>query len=191
MFEKQRLSSLNVSDYLGYKVYNLKIIPQVPCLLQNDYGKDNDCTLTSITTVLKYYKRTIDIQDIYNTVETIAKVYGYTGFYGTPNISIKAIYNKLLNKFNIPKKVKEYLFKNIGFTFEKIQNEIDKDNLVLLNLWKDGRNYYKNHTVLIVGYLQIEDKKLLAVYDNWNYGISYIDYNLLSKISSIHILVNK
>ena len=54
-------------------------------------------------------------------------------------------------------------------------------------MWKDGLEYYKNHSVLIVGYLQTVDKKMLVIYDNWFKSVSYIDYDKLSVISSIQV----
>lgn len=57
---------------------------------------------------------------------------------------------------------------------------------MLLNLWNDGRNYYKNHSVLIIGYKITENNDfILTIYDNWYKHNSYIDYNKLSIISSI------
>jgi len=56
---------------------------------------------------------------------------------------------------------------------------------MLLNMLNDGTGYYKGHTVLIIGYLELKNDFLLIVLDNWNKDISYIDYNKLSTISSI------
>jgi hypothetical protein len=68
----------------------------VPCLLQKDYGDLNDCTLTSITAIIKFYNPTLNVQNIYDSVYSIAKMYGYTGSYGTPTITMGTIYNKVL-----------------------------------------------------------------------------------------------
>lgn len=191
MFEKQRLSDKNLDQYVGFKTGYPKLVSKIPCLLQNDYGKDNDCTLTSITAIVKYYNPTKDVELIYNRVEAIAKTRGYTGWYGTPNLTITSIYNKALSDFNLNKKAQGFYGKGIGYSFNKIQNEVNQNHPILLNLWKDGRNYYKNHSVLIVGYLIAGDKKFLAIYDNWDYGVSYIDYDKLSIVSSIQILKDK
>ena len=57
---------------------------------------------------------------------------------------------------------------------------------MVLSLWNDGRNYYKNHSVIIVGFNEFKTKKILTVYDNWHETLSYIDYDKLSIISCIN-----
>ena len=188
MFEKQRLSDNNLSQYIGNKTKIPKLVPRVPCLLQKDYGDLNDCTLTSITAIIKFYNPTLNVQNIYDSVYSIAKMYGYTGSYGTPTITMGTIYNKVLKQFDLNKKAQCYIGKNVGYNFVKIQNEINSGRPILLNLWKDGRNYYKNHSVLIIGYIADGNRKFLAVYDNWNPGISYIDYTKLCVVSNIFTL---
>lgn len=193
MFEKQRLSNQNLDEYAGFYISKkLKTISQVPCLLQNDYGEENDCTLTSLTAIVKYYQPAQEIATIYTTIESTAQVYGfYRGSYGTCGLLIGLVYNKVLKKFKINKKAQGHLLKDIGYNFAQIQNEINQNHPVLLNLWKDGREYYKNHSVLVIGYIADKDRKFLAIYDNWNDSISYIDYDKLSVISSIHTLQDK
>lgn len=189
MFEKQRLSNSNISQYVGMQCDQPKLVPGVPVLAQNDYGEANDCTLTSITAVIKWLKPSVDINTIYNTVESIAKKYGYEGKkFGTPNLTIKRIYNLSLMAFKLNKKAHSRYLKNIGYGWSWIKKEIDEYQPVLLNLWADGRDFYKNHSILIVGYLEIADKRLLAVYDNWYKSVSYVDYDKLSIISSIDYL---
>lgn len=188
MFESQRLSNSNIAQYLGTSKYYPYILSYVPCLLQNDYDLANDCTLTSITTIIKHLLPSESIQFIYNKVEQIARRKGYVGWYGTPSLMIAPVLKQSLRSFQLNKKVKTLFFKDIGFTFEDIQNEINNHNLVMINLWKDGRNYYKNHTVLAIGYIVKDNHKMLAIYDNWALGISYLDYDKLSKITSINIV---
>ena len=59
-------------------------------------------------------------------------------------------------------------------------------------MYSDGRNYYSNHSVLIVGYREYplnNSKKairFLIVQDNWNKNVSFIDYDKLSIVSSIN-----
>ena len=59
-------------------------------------------------------------------------------------------------------------------------------------MWNDGRDIYKNHSVVVAGYqcykIDGKDVRLLAIYDNWAKEIRYIDYKKLSIISSIHYL---
>lgn len=188
MFEGTRLSNMNIGQYVNSKKFYPVVINNIQSLLQDNYGEANDCTLTSITTVIHYFLSQEGTYDIYKNVEKIARKHGYFGSYGTPSLMIPCVYQKSLNKYSISKKVKTFYLKDIGYTFEQIKKEIANHNPILLNLWKDGRNYYKNHTVLIVGYLEINNYKLLVVYDNWSLGMSYIDYSLLSTTSSISII---
>lgn len=192
MFEKQRLSNANIEKYAGWPMTNQpKTVPGIQSLLQNDYGEANDCTLTSITCVVKWMKPSLNVNDIYNKVETTAKKYGYRGNRGTPGLVIKSLYQNIINAFGLKKKVHSRYFKDIGFGWNYIKKEIDEYQPVILNLWKDGRNFYKNHTILIIGYLEIAEKRFLAVYDNWYHGISYVDYDKLNTICSIDFLENE
>ena len=192
MFEKQRLYDNNIEKYAGQSgLTKLKIVPGIQSLLQNDYGEANDCTLTSITCVIKWMRPSLNINDIYNKVEQTARRYGYKGNRGTPSLVIKSLYQNIINAFNLKKKVHSRYLKDIGYGFNYIKKEIDEFQPVVLNLWKDGRDFYKNHTVLIIGYLEIAEKRFLAIYDNWYHGVSYIDYDKLSLVSSIDFLENK
>lgn len=190
MFEGQRIYKNNIQQYINHEPFILnKIIPFVPILLQNDYGEASDCTLVSLTSLIKFLLPNLIVQDIYKNVEKIAKSYGYNGAtYGTPNLVIKSIINKTFQFYNIPQKAKSYYLKNIGFDYEDIKFKIDSNRPVILNLWKDGRNYYKNHTVLITGYCYTEHYKLLIIHDNWFNTVSYLDYNKLSNICSIQTI---
>ena len=191
MFEGQRLYTANIAKYVGLPSVKMpKKIPGISSLLQNNYGEANDCTLTSITCVIKWMKPSLDVNDIYNQVEATAKKFGYTGNRGTPSLVIKGIYQKIINAFGLNKKVHSRYLKDIGFGWNYIKKEIDEYQPVLLNLWTDGRHFYKNHSILIVGYLEVAEKRFLAVYDNWYHDISYVDYDKLSVISSIDFLEN-
>ena len=178
------LNDENISEYLlstyGIKSSLYKIyIKDIEPLLQNDYGQENDCTLTSITTIIKYYNKTIQVDVIYSITESIAKKYFYNGSKGTLPLFISTIYNKVLESFYIKKKTKCKL----------IQDQINKQQPILLNMFDDGKNFYHNHTVSIIGYAIYDDVRLLMIYDNWFKEISYIDYNKLSSISSINYLI--
>ena len=189
MFDGQRLSKENLSIYCGGADYFQRTIGNIKPLLQNDYGEDNDCTITSITTIIHSWVSHIDINFIYNQVEAIARKYGYNGINGTNPIVIKQVYQKSLKTFQIPYVVNSRYMKGIGFTWNFIKDRIDhSNNPILLNLWKDGRNYYYSHSVVIVGYANTYNKKFLVVYDNWIKDYSYIDYDKLSLISSIQVI---
>ena len=159
-------------------------------LLQKDYGEDNDCTLTSMTAIINYYtNETHKVQDIYNVVEPIAKKYLYRGTKGTPFITIRKIFQEALKKYKLPNAYVKYA-KDIGFKFSNIQAEINKGNPVILSMLNDGRDYYENHSITIVGY-EIYKKgstviPMLKIYDNWSTNYRYIDYNKLSPVCSIH-----
>lgn len=192
MYEKQRLSDLNIKAYAQTDERGIKYkIPGVPQLLQNDYGEACDCTLTSITAIIKFLRPQYDVQEIYNWVEKIAKAYGYRGNYGTHNLVIRTVYKKSLQGFGINEyKPFSYYLKGLCYDYNLIKHEIDNNRPVLLNLWKDGRDFYKNHSVLIVGYYYFNDsKRYLMIQDNWYRTVSYIDYDLLSTISSVQTLI--
>ena len=78
-----------------------KYLKNFQCLNQNNYGEDNDCSLTSITACIYYLnKNKYSIKDIYLTVEKIASKYGYTGIKGTSPLK-NLILNYLIIKFKI------------------------------------------------------------------------------------------
>lgn len=159
-------------------------------LLQNDYGEANDCTLTSMTAIIFYLsEQKLAIKDIYTAVEKFAKKYGYRGNRGTPYITIRKIFQLALANFKMPTAYGKYL-KNIGYKFSDIRAEIGKCNPIILSLDNDGKNYYDNHSVVIVGYelykINNKDVPMLIIYDNWARSIAYIDYNKMSRLSSIH-----
>ena len=191
MFEKQRISDSNIKAYLGtIDAPCKKWIPSIPQLLQNDYGESCDCTLTSITAVIKFFRPQYNVEEIYNWVEKIAKAYGYKGDKGTNYLVIRTVYRKSLQGFGINDYIPQSRYlKGLCYDYEIIKREIDYNKPVLLNLWKDGRDFYKNHTVLITGYCYINNKRMLMIQDNWYRTISYIDYDLLSAFSSVQTLI--
>jgi hypothetical protein len=139
----------------------------------------------SITIIIHFWFPSIDVNVIYSQVETIAKKYGYN-MNGTPSNTIKTIYQESLNVFKIPYRARSKYLKSVGFTWHFIKDNFDHSNIpIILNIWKDGRNYYHNHTVLVIGYVEGKNKRMLAVYDNWFKDISYVDYDKLNTICSI------
>ena len=192
-----RLNSSNLGAYL-VDAYGCKnqvfqeaphIIEATP-LLQSNYGGDMDCSLVSILTILKQRNPGVTENDLpyhYDLIERIAKRYFYKDTIGTLPIFISGIMKKI---FNIP--VVGKYGKGIGFNFKSIKKQLDKNNLVILSMWNDGRDIYKKHSVIVAGYqcykIDGKDVRLLAIYDNWAKEIRYIDYKKLSIISSIHYL---
>lgn len=153
---------------------------------QNDYGEDKDCSLVSITAVIYYHlKKQYNPQTIYNTVERIAKKYGYRGNVGTNSLVIKKIFEKSLKELTKKDyKTKMYIFRFFGFAYNAIMKQIDKGNPVILSFWRCGK--YKNHTVIVIGY--DKENKTLVLADNWFKGQRIVKWNQVSIISQINYL---
>ncbi len=192
-----RITKYNLKKYLDDTYGNRQVQPCshkqldgfIP-LLQNDYGEANDCTLTSMTAIIFYLsEQKLAVKDIYPVVEKFAKKYGYRGNRGTPFATIRKIFQQSLATFSMPTAYAKFI-KGIGYKFKNIQAEINKGNPVILSMHNDGKDYYENHSITIVGYetYKIDNKLLpmLIVYDNWYKSISYVDYNKMSRLSSIH-----
>jgi uridylate kinase len=73
---------------------------------------------------------------------------------------------------------------------DTIKKCIDNNIPVVLSITNDGRGYYKNHSVTVVGYriYKADNKeiKMLILYDNWAFSESLLDYNKLSVLSAIY-----
>lgn len=164
-------------------------------LLQKDYGEAQDCTLTSITSIVYFLsKNKLSIQEIYNQVEKIAKKYLYKGTRGTPFLTMRKIFHEALKLYEMPQAYMG-IGKDLGYNFATIRNQINKNNPIMLSMLTDGRDYYNNHSVTVFGYeiYKVKNKqiKMLCVYDNWITNIRYVDYNKMSAISTIHYSGNK
>ena len=198
-YDRQLLTDKNIDDYI-LSTYKGKVstisqnkLKNINPLLQNDYGLDNDCTLTSITTAISYYRNNeVKIQEIYDNVEYIAKKYGYTGSFGTFSITVKSIYEKALTYFRCSRTKTKWSVLKPFTNITKIVKAINDGQPVILNLLNDGRKYYHNHTVLVIGYMGVKinnDKDLkyfLQIYDNWNNEVAYIDWQKLGYIFSVN-----
>lgn len=149
------------------------------CLLQKNYGEDNDCTLTSLAAIFG--------EEHYDLIEAIAKKHGYDGKKsGTNPLKVKAIMQEVMDSLGIKGKCYSRYGKGVAFNWYSIGNLLKHGHHVVLNMYSDGRDYYRNHSVLIVGLARHGTHKLLAVHDNWNDGISYVDYDKMCLISSIN-----
>lgn len=198
VFSKKKITSSNVQSYMAEMYPNLsnkniknKVISSVPALLQKNYGGANDCTLTSLTAILMRLTRETNANIIYNRVERTAKVYGYTGSSGTNPLLIKKIFDDLLESLSVKKITKARYLKECGYSFNLIKQLVDAGTAIILSMYSDGRGYYENHSVLIVGYSEYKlsnnkIKRFLIVQDNWNKDKCFIDYDKLSIISSIN-----
>lgn len=188
-----RIHQNNVKSYLkqtyGCRTPILKQqqkLEDFPVLLQADYGEVNDCTLTSMTAIVYFLsQKKYSINDIYAQVEKIAKKYGYKGTRGTPYVTIRKIFHEALKKFKLPKAYVKYKAK-----FKYIQQQIGRGNPLILSIQNDGRDYYINHSVTVVGYEIYEcgDRQIpmILIQDNWYKSIGYIDFERISGISAIH-----
>lgn len=169
------------------KENQIKIINGFRPLLQEHYGGEADCTLVSITSII--FNMLINIKsskEIYNEVEKIARHFFYKSSFGTLPIFIKIIFNKSLKKFSFNKTTKVKYIKNMGFTFDLIKNNIDSNIPMILSMANDGKNYYKNHSIIIIGYCIQNNEKLLIIYDNWSKEQHFLDYNLISSLSCLN-----
>lgn len=187
-----RLNMSNIKNYLDETYPNAKkvksnTIAGYPALLQSNYGGNNDCTVTSIT-ALCWFKKIFSnqtIEQIYTKVDNLCKkLHLNVNKRGVP-----AFFNKYLVNNTLGLKSTQKYFKNVGFNWNTITTQIDKKNPVLLSLFQDGRGYYKNHTVSIIGYMEYNSAKILIIYDNWYNTPSYIDYNKLCNICCINYLL--
>lgn len=148
-------------------------------LLQKDYGKDMDCTLTSLAFIFGAQH--------YPMIERIAEKYGYDGDKGGTNpLMICNIMRDILRELHISGTPRHAYWKGVQLSFDKVKDLINSQHYVLLNLWKDGRDYYKNHTVTIIGYLEYEHGKFFVVYDNWNAAQCLVDFDKLGVIASLN-----
>lgn len=202
-YDKKRLTSANIIDYLKEQYGSNAIIkskdyykiPNIKALLQKDYGKDNDCTITSLTTCLFYRIPEKNPQEIYNIVEAHGeKNHFYNGkLYGTIPIFIKCIYDKCLKTLGINLKSKSAYFKGIGYSFEKLKTILKKQTPIILSIPSDGRDYYSDHSITVIGYVtylinETESADFLLVYDNWSTVVSYVDFKKINVLSCINYL---
>ena len=194
------ITDKNLMKYLsdnygeGFLVSEAHIAKVVP-LLQKNYGGQNDCTLTSITSIISYIvNNKVWITTLYQEVEDIAEKYFYKEDRGTMYAAIRSIFNESVKKYSNKTSCAKF-GKGTGYNFEYIKSKIDEKMPLILSMTNDGMDYYKNHSVTIVGYaiykINGKNVNLLKIYDNWTTEVSYVDYNKLSPISSIHCLRNK
>ena len=150
-------------------------------LLQDDYGEAYDCTITSMACMFG--------EAHYNEIENIARRYGYDGASkGTNPVRIRKIMRDAARALGISGTPRSAYGKTIGWNYKTIQHLITNGIPVILNLWDDGRSYYHDHSVLIIGFEEYAHGRFLLIFDNWSFGVSLIDYNKLCVISSINWL---
>lgn len=170
----------------GYKATLEKsnFVKNVTPLLQNDYGLAGDCTITSMTCIMEYiYKK--PIQEIYDAIEAIDMKFGYDGNFGTIPMLINTILRLAEKKLKVSKGIKwrsGYL-KDIGFNFNTIMRSVEQQHPMILSIMNDGRNYYRSHSVTVIGYMLFtvngRKQRFLRLQDNWTKEQAYLDYEIL------------
>ena len=148
-------------------------------LLQRNYGEALDCTITSMACIFG--------ETYYGQIEAIARRYGYDGEKrGTYPLTVRRIMSEFLDCSHMTGTARSSYGKGIGWRWATVKRLIAQQTPVILNLWNDGRGYYRNHTVTVIGVEEYRKDRFLLVLDNWNESISLIDYRKLSTISSIN-----
>ena len=148
--------------------------------------RTRNCSVVAVTRVIDYYrkKRNLpgipeDIREIYRDVEEIAESYGYNDKIGTIPFFISGIAKESFGRYGIKTRCKGVYV----WTFEKqVVKEISEGRPVIMNI---ARGYYKDHTVVVVGYSiwRVGDKEypMLRIIDGWRSGYHYIDYEAFAK----------
>lgn len=188
-----RIYSRNIREYInknysGAKYISGKTIFFAPYELQKNYGGLNDCALVAISYAIKQKYPRKNFSDIYERVEKTAKKFLYNEKIGTNTLFINKIIGKAYNINSTGR-----LIKGVGFKPADIIKQIqDEKKIVILSMFSDGNDYYKNHSVSVVGYRIYEHcgKKLyfFEVRDGWNSSSSFVDYQKMSCASSINYL---
>lgn len=176
-----------IQDRVSIRVYGIY------SLLQEDFSGSNDCTLTTLTEMTRFYANLYNLEDeqsTYNRIKDVAKKFCYTDGYGTFSITINKITNKVNQLYGINRKSKGAYFKGVGYNIQTIIKNIQQKTPMILNMLNDGRGYYKNHSVTVVGYADylVNGKHIymLELHDNWSPISTFVDYQKLSFISSIN-----
>ena len=148
-------------------------------LLQRNYGEELDCTITSMACIFG--------ETHYGQIEAIARRYGYDGdTRGTNPLTVRRIMADFLRAQHMTGTARSGYGKGIGWRWDTVKRLIARQTTVILNLCDDGRGYYHDHTVTVIGVEEYGKDRFLLVLDSWNESISLIDYRKLSTISSIN-----
>lgn len=163
----------------GKQVYR-KLLTPYKALLQRDYGLRQDCTLTCMACIFG--------EGHYGALERIAIRHGYNGeTHGTWPWTVRAIMAEFLRTWGISGQPRAAYGKGVGWRWSTVKGIIAQRSApVILNLWRDGRGYYADHSVTVIGVEEYERARFLVVYDCWSEGLSLVDYDKLSIISSIN-----
>ncbi len=194
----ERLTSENIINYLQEKYAMGKDIVEIggrelviPQFTMAQFNSKSS-TLTAITSIVKFYRRNKENQEVYDLVTKIAKQYLYDGkSWGLIPFISKAILGQAFYYYVIKhSRFQTHYFKNIGFNINKIISIINKCKPIIMSMRRDGRNCYHNHSVVIVGYVDFQDengkvKRMLLIHDGVEAAFSYLDYDEISTYSLI------
>lgn len=210
-YDKLPLNDKNIINYLLSNELNMDNIQlgdikelNIQPFLQKDFTElEQDCTFTSIVTCVHYFYPDINPQDIYNVAVGIYKrdFPSFQKIKGVVPFAIKHVYDEVFKYFKLHYfSIRSRYVNHIGFSHKFIRTEIDEGIPIILSMLNDGRKFYENHTVTVIGYsefimtreqnafssLNSEKIKTLAlVYDNWSKEIRYIDLAHISPISCV------
>jgi hypothetical protein len=149
----------------------MKLLNVLP---QKQTNGGNDCTLVSMVTLLKYYLPEESFDDLYTSVRrALGKAY-HPGR-GTAPYAIVPALRALCLKYNLPFIPKEAHLKNIGYTYARMVESIERGEPFLLQLF--NHPVYKSHTVTGYGYR--ESDRRIIIHDNWVAGVMPIKYDKL------------
>lgn len=189
-----KLNDYIKTEYPDYKVTDEKtvILKDFVPLRQADYNDKLNCSITSMAACINYYTGgKHKVEDIYRYIKIVAKFFLYVpNLWGTFSFMIMPIF--AVAKYHYKVKIRGgcRYFKGLGYGTGRIISHINSGRPVLLNMFRDGRKCYHNHTVTIIGYkiyYSGKDRKVfLILNDNWAKEERVLDYSKLSIISSIN-----
>ena len=198
-YGKRRIVKETVEEYLNknYGAEKVSLVKEkcldMKPLLQDDYGVDNCCSITSITSVLfnsGVAKSTSPIaKDAFDKVHKNAKLF-FFGKRGTNPFLIKPIFDRTLKQYGARAHTGFGFVKGIGVRFNGIRKKIDAGIPLVFSLLWDGLGFYGDHTMLIVGYAVYsadgKQHRFLLLHDNWAKTVSYLDFDRLPPVCSIN-----
>lgn len=175
----------------GLLIDNYTIIHNIQPRIQDEYGKNN-CTITSISSILEYYLNgSIYFTNLYNHVHKYSKkTKKYNKVYGTVPFFIGSIMDDMNKQYNLNLQVSSSYFNKWGFNYNSLVGLLKNKNPIILSVYNANKGYYKYHSVIVKGYMKYTNRnkecKLLVINDNWHYETKFLDYDTLSSISMIN-----
>ncbi len=199
-YGKRRIVKENVDEYLlknygvtGASCTREKVLSGFVPLLQDDYGVNNCCSITSITAALMNTGITKNesptAKETFDRVHKNAKLF-FFGKRGTNPFMIKPIFDRTLRQAGKPGHTGFGFVKGLGVRFTDIEKKINAGTPLVFSLLWDGNGFYKDHTMLIVGVAVYrakgKDHRFLLLHDNWAKTVSYLDYDRLPPVCSVN-----